>query len=614
MAVLVTCQGLDKSYHARPLFNGLTIGVADGDRIGVIGPNGAGKSTLLRIVAGLEEPDAGTVATRRNVKTAYVPQTQEFPADKSCTEIVAAVARAGGKTPDEAQLAAERVLSQIGFTDPAVHATTLSGGWRKRLSIACGLVQEPDLLLLDEPTNHLDLEGILWLEKLLAQSRFAWMMVSHDRYMLERTVTKVAEVSRVYPDGVYLAEGRYSDFLAKRQEYLLQQAKIEETLANKVRREVEWLRRGPQARTTKAKARIDEAHALIDELSELKGRLKTGETRIDFSASGRKTKRLIVAEGLSKSLGGRKLFSDLDLVLAPGMSLGLLGGNGTGKSTILKLLAGQLDPDTGTVTPADGLRIVVFDQNRESLDPTKTLKATLCEHGDSVIYRDRQVHIITWAKRFQFKPEQLNLLVGELSGGEQARALIARLMLAPADVLLLDEPTNDLDIPTLEVLEESLEDFPGALVLVTHDRYLMGRVCNMVLGLDGRGGSRLYADFEQWEREMAQAAKAERADAKESKERADKASAATAAAPSASKSSKKLSYMEQREYDQMEGLILAAETTLEEKRAIAEDPAIAANSARLTVACDELRAAQSKVDTLYARWAELEAKVASAPT
>lgn len=606
VAVLVSCQSLAKSYHARPLFAGLTFGVFEGDRIGIIGPNGAGKSTLLRLMAGIEEPDDGTVASRRGTKIAYVPQTESFDPATTCREVVAAVARKGGASADEATLAAERLLGQIGFADVDVTAGTLSGGWRKRLSIACGLVQEPDLLMLDEPTNHLDLEGILWLEKMISTSRFALVMVSHDRYVLERAVTKVAEVSRVYPDGVFVAEGRYSDFLTKRSDWLNQQARLEETMANKAKREVEWLRRQPQARATKAKYRVEEAHALIDELSQVRQRLKTGEAQIDFSATGRKTRRLVVAEATSKALGGRELVRDLSLVLTPGMSLGILGPNGAGKTTVLRMLAGKLDPDTGTITTADGLKVVYFDQNRETLDPSKTLRQTLCSHGDSVVFRDRQVHIITWAKKFQFTAGQLDIPLSDLSGGEQARALIAHLMLQPADVLLLDEPTNDLDIPTLEVLEESLEDFPGALVLVTHDRYLMSHVCNVLLGLDGKGGSGLFADYDQWEKTLKAPSTREAARDKP----ATSASDGPAGGGEVPQKAKKLSYMEQREFDQMEASILEAETDLEAKRVAAEDPKIAANAAKVADACAALDKAQAHVEKLYARWSELEAKLA----
>lgn len=604
MTILLGCQKIAKSYHARHLFHDLSLGVYDGDRIGIIGPNGAGKSTLLRIMAGLEEADAGTVAKKRQVRTAYVPQGEFFDSDATALAIVADAAKRGGAAPEDAESKAKVVLGQVGFTAPDAKAGTLSGGWKKRLSIATALVQEPDVLLLDEPTNHLDLEGILWLEKLLGSAKYTFAMVSHDRAFLERTVTKVAEIHAMYPEGVFVSDGKYTDFLVKRADWQNQQQRLEETLANKAKREVEWLRRAPQARATKAKYRIDEAHALLGELSELRGRMRQGETRIDFEATGRKTKRLVVLEGVAKKLGDRTILKSLDLVLAAGMNLGILGGNGTGKTTLLKLFMKELAPDAGTVSLADDLKVVYFDQNRSGLDLTKTLKASLAPSGDSVIYRGSSIHVLSWARRFQFRPEQMDLLVSDLSGGEQARLLIAQLMLLPADVLLLDEPTNDLDIPTLEVLEESLSEFPGSVVLVTHDRYFLDQVCNLTLGLDGEGGAKLYADFEQWEKELAAKAK-ERA-------RADKAATAPAAAPTEAKragSSKKLSYMEQREFDGMEATIHKAEADLAKWQADVDDPKLATSAVKLAEACAALKKAEEAVEALYARWAELEAKL-----
>jgi ATP-binding cassette subfamily F protein uup len=601
-SVLLSCQEIGKSYYARPLFKGLSFGVFDDDRLGIVGPNGAGKSTLLRIMAGLEEPDEGQIARRRQLRAAYVPQTASFAPGVRVLDATRDAAIAGGVPDDEADLRAQMILGQIGFADPEAEATSLSGGWRKRLSLACGMVASPDLLLLDEPTNHLDLEGILWLESMLKDASFAWVMVSHDRYLLERTVTKLAEVNKAYPQGVFLTEGSYSDFLTKRADWMQQQARLEETIANKVRREVEWLSRGPQARTTKSRYRIDEAHKLIEELSSLRQRRSTSETQLDFAASGRKTRRLVVADGISKAMGDKPLVKDLSLVLTPGLCLGIMGGNGSGKTTILKLLAKELAPDSGLVTHAEDLKVAYFDQNREQLDPAATLRSVLCESGgDSVVFQGRSLHVMTYAKRFQFRNEQLELPIADLSGGEQARALIARLMLRPADVLLLDEPTNDLDIPTLEVLEESLQEFPGAVVLVSHDRYLVNAVCNLVLGHDGRRWT-LFGDCEQWEKAfLAPPAKAAPAPA-------TPAAAAAPAAQAPKKDAKRLGYLEQREYDKMEADILDAETALAEQQRLVEDPSIQTSSTRLSEAYAALKKAQDRVDTLYARWAELESK------
>jgi ABC transport system ATP-binding/permease protein len=321
--------------------------------------------------------------------------------------------------------------------------------------------------------------------------------------------------------------------------------------------------------------------------------------QIDFTASGRRTRRLVSVESVAKELGGRTLFLDLSFTLTPGSRLGLVGLNGTGKTTLLRLLSGELAPDAGRIERAAALRTVYFDQAREQLDRSQTLREGLGAHGDYVIFRDRPIHVAGWAKRFLFDAGQLDRPIASLSGGEQARVLIARLMLQPADLLLLDEPTNDLDIPTLEVLEDSLTEFPGALVLVTHDRFLLDRVSTAVLGLDGEGGAQLYADYWQW-----QQAWSERKPARVEKEAATPP--ARAAAPSAGR--KKLSYLEAREWDRMETSILEAEEALAAIRAEMQAPDVVSDGPRLHECYQRMQQAEAVVEALYARWAELEAK------
>jgi ATP-binding cassette subfamily F protein uup len=593
-APLLSVMGAGKSFGAVPLFSNISIHISEGERLGLIGPNGSGKSTLLKIMAGMLEPDTGTRTVRKLTRIAYVPQEPEFPAGTTAGKVLEAALPAHGIDEVERAAAVSVTLGKAGFADGAAPVESLSGGWKRRLSIALALIGNPDVLLLDEPTNHLDLEGILWLEKLLQGAPFAAVVVSHDRYFLENAATEVAEINRAYPDGMFRAEGAYADFLEKREAFLEAQSEQQAALANRVRREVEWLRRGPKARTGKSKARIDAAHELMGELAEVSARNVKGTTRIDFTASGRKTKKLVQAEAISKALGGRQLFRDLSFSLAPGMRLGLAGPNGSGKTTLLRVLKGEMDADAGTVERADGLRIVYFDQGREQLDPAAPLREALGAHGDSVIYRDRSMHIAGWAKRFLFRADQLDTPVGRFSGGERARIVIARLMLQPADVLLLDEPTNDLDIPTLEVLEESLTDFPGALVLVTHDRYMLDRVSTVVLGLNGEGGAEVYADYSQWE--QARAVKPARIQ----KDRPE-------ANPTAPK--KKLGYLDAREWEQMEQRILEAEQALEAARAALQSPEVVSDGVALQQRYAEMQAAEAEVEKLYARWAELEAKV-----
>jgi ABC transport system ATP-binding/permease protein len=587
MAVLLTCDSIGKSFGSRTVFSDISLSLHDDDRLGIIGPNGAGKSTFLQILGGIMPLDEGTVSIRKGVRLSMVVQDPRFDPDTSVRDVIAASARES----DDQDLEVSKIISRVAFDDPAAKAGTLSGGWRKRLAIAAALAQQPDVLLLDEPTNHLDVEGILWLEKLIKSATFASIFVTHDRYFLENCATRVAEINRAYPLGLFTAPGNYSKFLEKRSEFLKAQKREQQALENLVQREIEWLRRGAKARTSKSKARIQDAFELQDQLADVSSRNKGGTSTIDFTATGRMTKRLIACEGISKSMGGRLLFKDLTLALGPATKLGVLGSNGSGKSTLLRILAGDIEADSGEVRRAEGLRVAWFDQNRDKLDLDQPLRRALAPEGDTVMFRDRPQHVAGWAARFLFQQEQLELPLNRLSGGERARVHIARLMLQPADVLLLDEPTNDLDIPTLEVLESNLLDFPGAIVLVTHDRFLLDRLSKAILAMDGNGGVEFFAELSQWEqRPVAKPVSRETA----------------RTAPVATK--KKLTYLENREWEQIEEKVVQAEETLESKRQQLEQPDVVSDPARLMQAVAELDAAQAKVDQLYARWAELESK------
>ena len=600
MSQLISCQAISKTFGARPLFENISLTISDDERIGLIGPNGAGKSTLIQILAGIQTPDSGTLSTRKLVKIGYVPQDPVFESGVTVSTALRSAIASREMEDYEQDLMIEITLGRFGFTSPDDLALSLSGGWRKRLAIAQAVIGDPDLVLLDEPTNHLDLQGILWLEKFLRSAPFSSVIVSHDRYFLENVVSDMVEINRTYPDGLFRVKGTYTEFLLRREDFLAAQSKQQEALANVVKREVEWLRRGAKARTRKSKARIDDAGRHMQELAEVTARNARGTTQIDFTASDRKTKRLLVAENLSKQMGGRTLFENLNCTLSPGVRLGLVGANGSGKTTLLKVLGGELQPDGGTVQQADGLRVVYFDQNREQLNLDEPLRTALCPHGDSVIYKDRPIHVAGWAKRFLFRNEQLDVAVGRLSGGERARVLIARLMLQPADLLFLDEPTNDLDISTLEVLEENLSDFPGALVLVTHDRYMLDRVSTIVLGLDGQGGAGLFADYSQWEQALSEAS---------TPDIPAKAVKPEPSAPAPPPQKKRLSYIESREWENMEALIAAADQSVAEAQRNLEDPDTVRNPKKLQQAYEKLQTAQAEAERLYSRWAELEMKL-----
>jgi ATP-binding cassette subfamily F protein uup len=600
LAPIINAQGISKSFGSTLLFQDVSFTVSEGDRIGLIGPNGSGKSTLLRILAGDEDVDSGEIAVRKRVRLTYVLQDSKFAPGETVRSVVEkALERATVSATERGTRFAE-TLGRAGFDELETQAAALSGGWQKRLAIVEALVQGPDILLLDEPTNHLDLAGIEWLEALLRDAAFACAVVSHDRYFLENVATEMAELNRTYPDGLLRVRGNYSRFLEKKEEFLHSQSKRQEALENLVHNEIAWLRRGAKARTRKSKARIDKAGDLMNELADLNQRTRVANADIDFSATDRKTKRLIELEDIAFEVGGRSLFDGLNFVITAGMRVGLVGPNGSGKTTLLRLLRGELAPSEGAIRRADWLRIVYFDQTRQ-LDPDVTLRRALAPDSDSVVYQDRMVHVASWAARFLFTGEQLNQPIGRLSGGERARVLIAQLMLQPADVLLLDEPTNDLDIPTLEILEESLLEYRGALVLVTHDRYMLDRVSTIVLGLDGQGGAESFADYSQWEAwqtERKQSAKDVRSSGNQPR----------SAITESSSAKKKLSYLEAREYATIEERVAEAERVLQEKRVQLEDPAIASDGPRLVRAHAEMDEAQKIADELYSRWAELEHK------
>jgi ATP-binding cassette subfamily F protein uup len=600
---IVNAQEITKAFGANPLFQNVSFTIADGDRIGLIGPNGSGKSTLLRILAGEVNADSGEVSFRKRTRLACVEQDSRFESGATVRTVIEAALDRCHISGSERGARFAETLGRAGFEVLDQPATELSGGWQKRLAIVEALVQHPDILLLDEPTNHLDLPGITWLEDLLEQAAFASVIVSHDRYFLENVTTDMVELNRIYPDGSLRVHGNYSEFLEKKEEFLHAQSKRQEALENLVHGEIEWLRRGAKARTRKSKARISKAGELMGELADLNQRTRSTATQIDFSATERKTKRLIELQNVTCTMGtdektARSLFEGLNFILTAGMRVGLVGPNGSGKTTLLRLLQGDLAPTGGEIRRADWLRIVYFDQTR-TLDPDVTLRRALAPDGDSVVYRDRVIHVAGWAARFLFTGEQLSQPVGRLSGGERARVLIAQLMLQPADILLLDEPTNDLDIPTLEILEESLIDFPGSLVLVTHDRYMLDRVSTIVLGLNGKGGADTFADYGQWEQWQAQRTKTE-------------AAATTAGLQTSSSSTtstkKKLSYLEAREYATIEQRVEEAEQLVQAKRADLEDPANATDAPRLVSAQAALEEAQEALDALYTRWAELEKK------
>ena len=607
--ILLSAQQIGHAYGARTLFEKLSFSIESGERIGLIGPNGAGKSTLLKILSGALIPDQGSLALQRGLKIAYLEQVPSFENQES---VESAVLGALQDPHDWEELGiAQEYLSKLSLDGsrgvyPHTLISTLSGGWKKRVALARELVKKPDLFLLDEPTNHLDIESILELEALLNNSGIATLSVTHDRVFLQKVSNRILELDRRNPNGLLSVKGDYASYLELKEQLLHEQNRREAVLKNTLRREIEWLRRGPKARGTKQQARIQRADQIKDEVEKLGILNQNRQAGLDFQESERKPKKLLEAEGLCKSYDEQIIFSGLDLILTPKSRVALLGNNGCGKSTMIRVLLGQEKADDGKLKHAEQLQVAYFEQNRETLNPEINIMKTLCPSGDHVAYRGNFIHIRSYLDRFLFSPAQMELKVGKLSGGEQSRLLIAKLMLQPANILVLDEPTNDLDVATLEVLEDCLRDFEGAILLVTHDRYFLSQIANQILAFPPEGSDPQkkivsLADLDQWE-DWTRLQKKNIRNAPVKQEEKIKSAEVTP------KKAKKLSFNEQREMDAMENKIHQAEARLEELQAASIHPDHISHANKLVEITKEMESLRKEIERLYARWAELESK------
>jgi ABC transport system ATP-binding/permease protein len=605
MSVLFTTTEISKTFGDDTLFSDLNFDFKTGERVGLIGSNGSGKSTLLKIIAGKMLPDSGELAAQKGIRIIYLAQEDQLDSDQTIQDTLYTSLASFSMDEKERHRRVNQAMGKGKFADTNIPVRHLSGGWKKRLAITRSLCMGPDLLLLDEPTNHLDIDGILWLEQVLVSAAFSYILVSHDRAFLENVCTSIMEMGKFYAQGYFKIQGSYQVFEQERHKFLAAQQKQQASLASKMRREDEWLRQGAKARTTKARFRIDQADKLRQSLDDLKERNRhIARVDIDFCATGRQTRKLIQVHNLTKGFQKARLFSGITFELGPGVCLGVVGVNGSGKSTFLSLLEKTIPPDQGTVKWAEGLKIAVFDQNRSRLDPQDLLRDALNPGGgDSVNYLGKSVHVVTWAKRFLFMPDQLDMPVKRLSGGEKARIILANLMLQPADVLLLDEPTNDLDILSLEVLEQSIKEFAGAVVIVSHDRYLMDRVCHRILFLDPGSDAAFYKDFNQILKARTLVKQPEKqASRTESKPDVKKLSPAKPV----------FSFKDKYELEHMEEKILAAEARVEALHSEIQNPDFAVQVKKMMYACEQLELAEKQVQELYTRWQILEQKKADA--
>ena len=602
MSVLFSLNQISKAYGDDTLFSDLSLDFKAKEQLGLIGMNGSGKSTLLKIIQGITAPDEGEIIGGQRAHFVYLAQQDTFDPEKSIETILYDCLEDAPIDEKERHKRVNQTLGKGKFADPTLLAKNLSGGWTKRLAISRALCMKPDLLLLDEPTNHLDISGILWLEKMLQTASFSFIVVSHDRTFLENVCANIMEIGKYYVQGYFKIQVQYIQFEREREKFLEAQQKKQSSMASKMRREDEWLRQGAKARSTKAKYRIDQAETLRTELFALKSRNKIAtKMGIDFSATGRQTRKLLQAYKLEKGFEGKTLFSNLTFELGPGFCLGVVGENGSGKSTLLSILKKNIEPDEGTIKWAENLRIAIFDQKRTQLNPEIPLREALNPGGgDSVNYKGRSVHVVTWAKRFLFMPDQLDMPIKRLSGGEKARIILANLMLEPCDILLLDEPTNDLDILSLEVLEQSIKEFAGAVIIVSHDRYLMDRVCHKILYLDPDKGAQFYKDFNQ----ILTSRNAALETAKTSTKKKN--------APKKGSKGNSFSYKDKYELEHIEHNILEAEAQVAELSEKIQEPAVISDSVLMTDICLQLEKSELKVQELYSRWEILEDKKAAA--
>jgi ATP-binding cassette subfamily F protein uup len=592
---VISVRELSHRFGARPLFEGISFTLSEGERVGLIGPNGAGKSTLLKIVAGALAADRGDVVRRSELRVAYVEQVPALVA-ASAREAVAAGLAERERSSAEGEARVAEWLNRLEL-DPEMRVEKLSGGWQKRVAFGRALASEPELLLLDEPTNHLDVESILWLERLLANAPFATLTVTHDRAFLQRVSTRILELSPRNEGGLLDVAGDYAAFLEHKEQTLLAQEKREEKLRNTLRRETEWLRRGAAARSTKQRARIQRAGTLADEVGELAERNRSGVATLDFQSSDgndNRRRRLVEARGLGKKLGERALFDGVDLLVTPKSRIGLIGPNGCGKTTLLRVLLGQEAPTSGELLRAENLVVAYFEQNRAVLEPEASLADSVCPQGDYVHFRGSHLHRHGYLERFLFRAEQMRQPVKSL--------LIARLMLTTANVLVLDEPTNDLDLATLGVLEDALASFEGAVLLVTHDRYFLDQVTTELLAFHTRPGEEgrvtKLSGLDQWEAwHETQLAPRPRAASPER----------TTDRPAKPVVRKKLGFKDQRDFDTIEARIEAAEAKLRALEAECALPDVVSNAERLVALDAEMTSVRSEVERLYSRWAELDA-------
>ncbi len=602
---LVTLDRVSMAYGHLPLLDEVAMQIDARERVSVIGRNGTGKSTLLKIISGEIAPDSGTLWRQPSMRIARLEQDVPLSAHRTVFDVVAE-----GHThhleADEAWLRehhVELILSRLDLPAESI-VDTLSGGWRRRVLLARALVGQPDLLLLDEPTNHLDIDAIQWLESFLAEYEGAVMFVTHDRAFLQRLATRIIELDR---GKLTSWPGNYATYLRRKEEALANEQVLADKFDKKLAEEEVWVRQGIKARRTRNEGRVKALEAMRAERAARREQI--GNVRLQVEQAEQSGKLVFEAKGISKGFAGTPVVREFSTRVIRGDRIGLIGPNGAGKTTLLRMLLGELQPDAGEIRLGANVQIAYYDQQREQLDPERTVFDTVGEGNDTVTSNGRTRHVHAYLRDFLFSDERARSPVKALSGGERNRLLLARLFTRPANVLVLDEPTNDLDLETLELLEEQLVEWPGTLLLVSHDRAFLDNVVTSTFVFEGDGRVQEFVGgYEDWVRQRLAEKNANSGGSRKSRP-ADPAPVEKPKTTKVVARPKKLSYKEQRELNELPAVIDALET---EQRALAERvaapefyregaEAIKASLARVEELPRELA-------TVYARWAELDAR------
>ncbi|MBN1141866.1 MAG: ATP-binding cassette domain-containing protein [Deltaproteobacteria bacterium] len=584
---LISLRHISLAFGGPPLLEDVSLQIKEGERIGLLGRNGAGKSTLLHLIAGAQDPDGGVIERRQGLRTALLPQRLPGAWGGNVYETVAAGFQAQAGEPSGHRV--EQLLTPLGL-DPQAPVATLSGGMARRVLLARALISEPDILLLDEPTNHLDIDAIRWLEEFLKKTPLTLVFVTHDRAFLRALATRIVELER---GRLFDFPGGYDAFQQHKEEWLHGEEQEWRRFDKKLAEEEIWIRQGIKARRTRNEGRVRALLKMREERRARRERLGPARFRLEEAAkSGRLVAEL---EGVGFGYGNRALIRDFSATVTRGDRIGIIGPNGVGKTTLLRLLLGELKPQSGSVRLGVNLQILYFDQLKEQLDPDKTVQQNLSGDHDTVIVGGKSRHVVGYLKDFLFTPDRIRTPVRILSGGERNRLLLARLFTRQANVLVLDEPTNDLDLETLDLLEELLAEFEGTLFLVSHDREFLNRTVTGVIAFEGEGKVAEYVGgYDDWLRQRPQP-QITVAEKKPAREKPPK------------EKSRKLTFKEKRELKELPGRIEALEQEQAALHLSLADPAFYREAGgKVATAKNRLHELERELETAYGRWDELE--------